>query len=179
APSIWNVPMEIHFCQCTLAEIVCDWLVIGWAADADPGPQVVALDEALSGQLSQLRENGDLQGKLEDVLIDPHVPEIAARRLCVVGLGPSDRFDRAALQRAMGAAALAISKNQPGSVTCALPELDTSLSAQTMAETVVCGLMVGCVGPGLYRAEPDRHPFTSITVAAAADRNTGELQRGI
>jgi leucyl aminopeptidase len=171
--------MEIHLSQSPLAEIETDWLVIGWTADADPGPQVAALDEALSGQLSQLRENGDLRGKVGEILIDPHVPEIAPRRLCVVGLGPAQTFDRAALQRAVGAAALAISKNQAGSVTCALPELDTSLSTQTLSEAVVTALMVGCVGPGLYRAEPDRYAFKSITVAAAADRDADDLQQGI
>jgi leucyl aminopeptidase len=171
--------MEIHLSQIPLAEIETDWLVIGWVADADPGPQVAALDTALSGQLSQLRESGDLQGKLGEVLIDPHVPEIAARRLCVVGLGPAESLGRAVLQRAIGAAALAISKNKSRSVACALPELDTSLTTPAMVEAVVTSLMIGGVGPGLYRAEPDRYPFTSITVAATADRDAGELQQGI
>src|SRR5690606_16871799 len=121
--------------------------------------QIAALDQALGGQLSLLAEAGDLQGKLGEILLDPHVPGIAARRLCVVGLGPAEKFDRAALHKAVGAAAFAVSRNRAASLACALPELDTSLTGPSLAEASVTALMSGCVGPGLYRAEPDRHPF--------------------
>ena len=51
-------------------DVNADWLVIGVPEAGDWGDDLVALDNALQGQLSRLREAGDLTGKLaENTLI--------------------------------------------------------------------------------------------------------------
>ena len=172
--------MSIEITQQPLHQIETDWLIVGVAEEAAFGPQAEALDAALGGQLTELRESGDLNGKLAELLIDPHVPAIAAGRLCLMGLGKRDELDRASLNTAASTAALAASKKPATSIAFAIADTaNDHLSVSDVAETAVSALLVGGVGPGLYQADPRRRPFESITVAAAPDADVGPIQEAV
>lgn len=175
--------MEITLSQQPIAHIEADWLIVGVTDNWRALGSLSDLDQALGGQLTLLGDRGDLTGKLGELLLDPHVPEISASRLCVVGLGSPSALDRAALRSALMTAAIAVSKKPQTSVAVVLPVSAASpLNWQEMAQTIVEACVVGSVGPGLYRAEPQRYAFTRLTLAAEMDADplllTAAMERG-
>lgn len=166
-----------------LAEVAGDWLVIGVFESGEFGAEISALDQSLDGQLSRLKEAGDLTGKLGETLIVPDAPAIAASRLLIVGLGDQSLVDLRSLRKALTTAAIQISTKADLSVACALPTLsDKRISVADLAQEIASSLRVGSVGPGIYHSDPSRHPFTSITVVlsdgVASDDVRAALERG-
>src|SRR5690606_34696547 len=70
-----------------------------------PGGATGALDDALGGAIRELIEGGDLKGELGEVAVLYPRGAVAARRVLVVGLGPSDGFGLEQVRRASAAAA--------------------------------------------------------------------------
>src|SRR5262245_50452876 len=112
-----------------LAEVEADWLIVGVTEGGDLPAAVTSLDAHLNGDISRLRQAGDLNGKhLELVnLLTPR--GIKAKRVCVVGLGRGDRINRAVLNSAAAAAMRSITGRKHNRVALALPEPATSLPA--------------------------------------------------
>ena len=146
-------------------QVQADWLVVGIPQDKQFSGPLVALDQNLGGTLTRLKESGDLTGKAGDVVTLRDVPQIAARRLLLVGLGKAEGLNRALFQKAMQTAARAISDKRTSHVAVAIG--DTAASALPLADAVssaVTALTIGCVGQGLYQKEAKRFPFEAATV---------------
>ena len=92
--------MDCHVTSESPSGVAADWLIIGVAQSDQFDENLLALDEALDGQLTRLREAGDLTGKLAETLTVPDVPALAAKRLLLVGLGPLAEADRGTLHKA-------------------------------------------------------------------------------
>lgn len=172
--------MEYHVSSSPLKDIAADWLIVGVPqADSFSGA-ASELDGMLGGQLTRLRASEDLTGKLAETLVLPDVPPLAATRVLLVGLGSSSDANHSTLSRAFTTAALAISKRPEMSVACLLPEFaDVSLHATAVAREVAAALTVGCVGPGIYQAEPKRHPFQSITCVPSDGTDNGPIKAAV
>ncbi len=100
--------MEIHVEQRSLAEFATPLLVVGLFEDADPlGGGAAAVDEALGGLLSRLRESGELRGKAGEIVVvhNSGYHALQAERVAVVGLGPRSGFTVESARRAAAAAA--------------------------------------------------------------------------
>jgi leucyl aminopeptidase len=70
-----------------------------------PGGATGAVDQALSGYISEVIAAGDLSGKLGETVVLYPRGEIPATRVMVVGLGEAANFDLEAVREAAGAAA--------------------------------------------------------------------------
>jgi len=71
-------------------------IVVGVFESRKLTPAGVMLDRASRGYLSALIKRGDLEGKSGVTLLLPHVPQLAAQRVLLVGLGREQDFgDRA------------------------------------------------------------------------------------
>ncbi|MDI3270436.1 MAG: leucyl aminopeptidase [Bacillota bacterium] len=75
-----------------------------------PGGATGAVDEALGGLLSEAIRLGELKGSLYQTRIYPSFGRIPAKRVVVVGLGPSKEFNLLRAERAAAAAVRAGSK---------------------------------------------------------------------
>lgn len=146
-------------------KIEADWLVVGVPQDKQYSGSLAALDASLDGTLSRLKEAGDLAGKVGDVVALRDVPQIAARRLLLVGLGKAETLNRSSYQKAMQTAARAISDKRTSHVAVGLDE--TAVNTLGLADAVssaVTSFTIGSVGQGLYQKEAKRFPFESATV---------------
>ena len=142
--------MECHATAESVQRVAADWLVVGIGQSEEFDDPLRALDDALDGQLTRLREAGDLTGKLAETLTLPDVPALAAQRLLLVGLGPLAEVDRGSLHKAFATAAMATSKQSGRSVACLIPSIpDDRLKDTVVAHELAAALTVGCVGPGL------------------------------
>lgn len=160
--------MEIRVETTKPAEANADWLVVPVHESGDSDDATAALDAVLDGQLTRLREAGDITGKLGETLTIPDAPSIAAGRVLVVGLGKSDGVDVAKLERAMTTAARIASEKAEVAIAVMLPAVD-GVEASQAAETTATAMAIGCVGQGIYQEKPSRHPFSSVTLLAGDD----------
>ncbi len=178
--------MECHVTAESLPGVAADWLVVGVAQSDEFDENLRTLDEALDGQLTRLREAGDLSGKLAETLTLPDVPAIAAKRLLLIGLGPLAEADRGTLHKAFSTAAMTASKKSERSVACLVPSIpdDRSVDAAPLgdaaaAREIAAALTGGCVGPGLYQKEPKRFPFTSVTFVVPQEHRVAEVEAAV
>jgi leucyl aminopeptidase len=159
--------MNLQVLSASAREVEADWLVVGVPEGGEWSPEIVALDNVLQGQLSRLREAGDLTGKLAELLTVPDTPTLKSRRLLLVGLGlPAElsvsRWDKAAMT-----AARQVSTKAEVRVAVCLPEQLGSLSATHAVEIAATALIVGSHGQDLFKAEHSRFPFAAAQIVLA------------
>jgi len=104
-----------------------------------PSEPVAAVDEALAGLLTRLRESGDFRGRKGETLVLYPTEGVEAERVVLVGLGAEDEYDGEALRRAAGAA-VRVAEKLGVTELCFVPErggLDLRDAVQAAAEGVV------------------------------------------
>src|SRR5262249_48841945 len=154
------------------AEVQADWLIVCvFEEDALPTP-TAALDAALKGALSRLRQSGDITGKAGELVQLLDVTGIAARRVLVTGLGKRAEADHAAT------AARAVTGKQLDRLALLLPDAIAGLGAEGLALAAGVGLSQGSHGPGLRRTRPDRFTPREFCLVAPAGAGEAEVRRG-
>ena len=148
-------PLPVRFAasQAPPADVEADWLVLGVPQEKGPA---AALDQRLGGQLTRLREAGDLTGKLLELVTVLNPSGIVAKRLLLVGLGPIARRTRASVHDALAAALRSITGRKFGRVAVVIPDSGESLDQTAAVLGAGVGAVQGCFGPGLRKAEPSR-----------------------
>jgi leucyl aminopeptidase len=168
--------MQIQIETRTWTEIEADWLIVPLAEAQELTGPLQTLNEALGGQLTRLRESNDLTGKLAELLPIRDVPGIAASRLLLVGLGKADELNLAKLDKALMTAARSVSDKRDLHVAVALPTAGP-LDSAACAQATATAMQVGSLGQDLYRAEPGRFPFATVTILS--DSNTADLGEAV
>jgi leucyl aminopeptidase len=148
-----------------VCEICTDWLIAALPEQAELPADLAALDKALDGGLSRLRQRGELKGKPGETTHLPVVTGIAAQRLLIVGLGPLDKLTPARWEQALLSACRTASGTAESAITIAVPAaveqqlgIDQALSIASYAS------QVGSSGPGLYKSVADRFPFREVQI---------------
>jgi len=93
--------MEIKVWIGQIHESGADTLVVGlFEGTKSPGGEGAALDTALGGAMGEMIANGDMHGKLGEVVALYPRGAIAAKRVLVTGLGPEEKLDLEVIRRA-------------------------------------------------------------------------------
>lgn len=162
--------MDIQLTTQPLPQVEADWLIVGVPEARDANAPLQALDEALSGRLTRLRESGDVTGKHCEIIELRDPDGIAADRLLLVGLGGDDSQNLAGAEKALMSAVRRVSARQHDHVALSVPVSGSNAFSENQAvQLCATVLQVGCVGQGLYRTEPERFQFQRATVVASAD----------
>jgi leucyl aminopeptidase len=149
-------------------------------AEQEMEGSAAALDEALGGQFGRLRERGDFAAKCAELLAIRDVPQIAADRLLLVGLGKLSDLTLAKLEKALRAAARQVSDKKENTAAVALPNIhDAGISADVCVQTATVAFRVGSVGQDLYKAEREHHPLESVTLLVEWTENLSDLQLSV
>ena len=90
------------------ASIAADCVIVGVFADKTLTDPAAAIDRAAGGRLSALIERGDVSGKAGRTALLHDLPDVAAPRVLVVGLGEQAKFGVAQYVKAVGDAARAL-----------------------------------------------------------------------
>ena len=174
--------MDISSTSGPLTTIEADWLIVGYSTTDSSGEldsPLSDLDEALGGAISRLVASGDLTGKLSESHLLADVPGLAAGRLLLIGLGAAEQLTSRKLEKALVSAARRVSKSSEVSAAIALPQFGSEAISDTEAASLAAvALQVGCVGQGLYRAEPGRHAFSTATVVSDVEGSAEAVARG-
>ena len=153
--------MPVHATSENITQIAADAVVVGIHTEGPLSAAARQFDEASGGVLARLREREEISGKRNELTTLLSPAGIQARQLLVVGLGPRETFDRGAAFRAAAAAAKQLSTKERGHTSFYLAD---NWPAE-LAESAVCGSLVGCVGQDLYREKKNRFPLENVTWA--------------
>jgi len=171
--------MEIRVETTALHEVETDWLIVPVWEEGELNAAVAALDSTLGGQITRLKESGDLTGKPAETLLLPDVPAIPAKRLLLVGLGPREKLDAAGLEKAAMTAVRKASEKSDVTAAFALPDATEEITDASAATIAATALVVGCVGQGVYQAEPLRHPFREATVLIDSSEDRAAMDAAV
>ncbi|MFM9963282.1 MAG: leucyl aminopeptidase [Planctomycetaceae bacterium] len=156
--------MDLRVVSTSVREVEADWLVVGVPEAGEWSNELIALDNALLGQLSRLREAGDLTGKLAELLTLPDTPTLKSRRLLLVGLGSLADLSVARWDKAAMTAARHVSTKADLSIALCVPEQLGSLPRERAVEIAATALIVGAHGQDLYKTERARFSFATAQI---------------
>ena len=154
-------------------DVDADWLIVGVPEAGEWPVELGALDDALQGQLSRLREAGDLTGKLAELLAVPDTPTLKSTRLLLVGLGLPSELSIARWDKAAMTAARHVSSKKDIRVAFCVPDQLGPLSRQGAVEVLATALIVGSQGQDLYKAERTRFPFAAAQIVLPPSSDIG------
>ncbi|WP_420475487.1 leucyl aminopeptidase [Noviherbaspirillum sp. ST9] len=98
-------------------------IVVGVYEGGRLSPSAMALDTASGHAINAALSRGDLDGELGMTLLLPGIPNVAAERVLLVGLGPEDELVESSYHTALCAATRALSTTGAGEATLCINEL--------------------------------------------------------
>ena len=165
--------MRIIPAKIPITEIDTDAVVVGVYDDGSLSPGAANIDGMAHGVLSKLIESKEITGKRYELLPLFALPDIQSPQVLVVGLGSRDEMSCGTAYRAAAAASRKLAGKERQRVAFFIDEGWTP----QFSEAALAGVLVGCRGQDLYRAEKKCHVFAE-TVIAGSDANilsSGEI----
>lgn len=166
-----------------LAQEATDVLVIGGYQD-DALPRAhQAVDDALGGQLRELRETGEFSGKNEQAVLIHTRKALPAKRVLLLGLGKKRDVTLDRVRQAMGKAFKKV--RQTGAETFAASVLATDtlrVPVSDIAQAMVEGAMLGGYRFTHYRSdedEPSEREIRTMTLLANRANQVSAIKTGI
>jgi leucyl aminopeptidase len=170
--------MQINAILTPQVEVQADWLIVPLFEEEPLAPAAAALDVALKGALSRLRQAGDVTGKTNELAPLLDVSGITSRRVLAVGLGKRAQCDRGSLITAAAAATRSVTGKQVDRLAFILPENVPGISPELVALAVGVGVMQGSYGPGLRKNKPERFAPREVYLVTVPPALADEVQRG-
>ncbi len=157
--------MPIHVSAQPPATLEVDWLIATLTEQEEFHPALRALDAALDGVLTRLRERGDLTGKAGEIVKLPDARGLNAARLLVVGLGKPSAITTASFEKSAVTAVRAVTDKASRTVAVVLNSSSTGpVNLLRQSELwAACGL-VGGRGQAFHKTETDRFPLKDLTL---------------
>jgi len=156
--------------------------VVGVYEEGDLGIAAGQIDKQLGGLIGKLHGNGDLSGKLGEVMLLPTPAGTAAARVLLIGLGTRAAFGRKQYRKALQSAVQALAKTGAGDAAVYLAlevvaDLDVQYRARAVAE-VFCAQLYKI--PDLKTgAKPKAPRLSSVSVAVADARGAKAATEGL
>jgi leucyl aminopeptidase len=158
--------MESKLVQGTLEQTEADAIAVVLFEDGEGIP-------AVKTWLDELHTSGEFNGKPGEMAVLHQPQGIKAKRLVVVGGGKSEKFDAAALRKAVGTAVRSL--KQKG-----VKKLAWMLAAGS-AEAAVEGAILGNYEPDMHKPSTEAKPLEVFDLVAAAksDELEQSFKRGV
>lgn len=155
-----------------VAQEATDVLVLGVYEDESALPRTQqALDDALGGQLRELRNNGELTGKNQQSALIHTRGVLPAKRILLLGLGKKKDATLDRVRQAMGTAFKKV--RQTGAQTFTAPVIGTDTvkaPASDLAQAMVEGAILGGYRFTHYRSENEDQSKDVRTMTLLANR---------
>jgi len=153
--------MKVVAAKNSPAKADADVVILGVYESGEATSAVAELDQALGGTLKRLREKGELTGRKNETTILPAPTGVKALQVVVIGLGEKSKVDAGIVFRAAASAAKAASGKARARVVCSLDDSWPN----ALHEQAVAGVIYGCQGQDLYRAEKKQFEFGELQYA--------------
>ncbi len=166
-----------------LAQEATDVLVLGVYEDENTLPKAhQALDDALGGQLRELRSNGEFSGKNQESSLIHTRRALPAKRILLLGLGKKKDVTLDRVRQAMGTAFKKV--RQTGAETFSVPVIATDTvkaPASDIAQAMVEGAMLGGYRFTHYRSDKEEpsKDIRTMTLLANRANQVSDMKTGI
>ena len=108
------------------------------------GKHIKALDRTLSGQLTDLRQNGEFQGKPNQATLVHMNGKVSAKRILLVGVGTREDLTLDRLRQAMATAVKRVRQVKAKGCVCVMPDVPKSVGhADIVAQVLIEGAILG------------------------------------
>lgn len=173
--------MEVKIIQGSIQEQAVDTIIVNlFEGVTAPGGATGAVDKALNGAISELIANGDISGKAGEVGVLYPRDLIPAKRVLVVGLGKSDRFD---LEGVRKAAATAVSRardlNAKAAATIVHGAGIAGLPAGAAAQATAEGALLALYRFDATKEKEPQNELESLTIVEFDESKLAEMQGGV
>jgi leucyl aminopeptidase len=158
--------MRIQLLLQAVAEVKAHWLIVGVFEDEAEPPRGTE-GTGLAATIARLRADKEVAGTLGELTALHEPAGVEAGSVLLVGLGPRARFDPGAAFTAGVAAAKRLAGKGREGVAIVLPAAEDPPS---LASAMVEGAVVGTRSSGLRKTEPNRHPFTAMSLVVPPDQ---------
>jgi len=151
-----EVSVQVTFEVGDPAKAMADALVVpvGSGGDAPAwSPLAKGLDEALSGELSNLAADARFSGKTATTLLVPTLGRVPSRRIILAGLGETDHITEATMTRTAGAAVRAGRDVGARHIAVALPDAGVGVDSRGAVEAAAIGVSLALYRFDNYRGE--------------------------
>ena len=130
-----------------------DAVAVGIFSDDDElqGP-AAALDDAMAGVISRLRECGEITGAADEVTLLHTLGKIEPERVAILGLGPRNRFTLERVRRASAIACRSLRKAGARRVGLALAWAESGVNLAQAARAATEGALLGLYEFGQYKS---------------------------
>jgi leucyl aminopeptidase len=125
--------LEFSLNQTAPAAAAVDCVIVGAFANGSLTPAAAALDAASGGRLKALSARGDVSGKTGKTALLHDLPNVAAPRVLVVGLGDAGKFGVPQYLKAVGDAARALKSGPVASALFTLSEVEVKGRSEAWA----------------------------------------------
>lgn len=174
--------MNIEVKRGEIDAVAAEVLVLGGHEDdAKVGRLAEPLDRSLGGQLQELRESGEFQGKRQQtVLLHTH-GAVPPKRILLVGLGKRRENTLDHVRQAMGTAAKRVRQTGAGSFIAPLIGPDgTRATPADIAQAMVEGALLGTYRFTKYQTDLADEPKTleAITLVTQTGKHLKEAKLG-
>ncbi len=156
-----------------------DALLIGVLEDDGRLKGVAAkTDKALNGQLRNLREWGEVKGKIGEVTVVHSLGLLPPRRLILFGLGKSNELDAETVRRAVGSAVKTL--NQIGVRHAALvpPETDC-LTLPDLARAITEATLLASYRYNRKSSDDEKPSLERMELVTTNRRSASEMDKGV
>lgn len=166
-----------------VAQEATDVLVIGGYENENALPKThQALDDALGGQLRELRETGEFSGKNQQAVLIHTRQALPAKRVLLLGLGKKKDVTLDRIRQAMGTACKKV--RQAGARTWSAPVLGTDTVKAPMsdiAQAMVEGAMLGGYRFTHYQSdnEDPSEEIRAMTLLASRPNQVSGMKAGV
>ncbi len=165
-----------------VAQEAADVLVIGGYENENALPKThQALDDALGGQLRELRETGEFSGKSQEAVLIHTRKALPAKRVLLLGLGKKKDVTLDRIRQAMGTACKKV--RQAGARTCSAPVLGTDAvkaPVSDIAQAMVEGAILGGYRFTHYQSDngDPSHEIRAMTLLASRATQVSGMKTG-
>ncbi|HTU80700.1 MAG TPA: leucyl aminopeptidase [Candidatus Acidoferrales bacterium] len=169
--------MQIRIAQDAPLGVRTGALVVPLFSDAPLEGVARDVDGALGGAVADALEAGEIKGKFGDVLL-LHAKDLPFRRVLVVGLGETAKFEPMLLARSTGAAVRYLGRRNVAEIAVALPP-QARENETACASFVAEGAITGSFDTTIYQANPEKKLAVQTVVLLGGGLDSGALQRGL
>ena len=159
-----------------------DWLVIVSATHDSLPADLQAIDEQLSGRLSNVWSRGEFGGTRAQTLAMRQLFEIGPVNLLLTGVGDADRITPELLRRCLLTGFRRINQRPGMRIAVVFAEAVTdAMPVDSWIELTSDCVTLAPVGHGIYKQEQPRHQFSdvSIVVKTLPDQANSAISRGV
>lgn len=149
-----------------------DCLVVGVYEGKKLSASAELLDKAAEKALTQILKGGDLEGKIATTLVLHQLPNIAAQRVMLVGLGKAAEFSEKQYRQAVRAAVKAMPKGVTNAsfllTELAIKKMDVASKVAHLVEVVMdASYQVNAI----KEKKPQALPLEKVTIVVAKSEN--------